>query len=113
MYSMEKLNEQLKAIDHNFFSLVLSLSSAAMQQLGKIPNPISQKIEKNLVQAQITIDMLVMLKNKTKGNRTPKEDQLIKSSLSDLQLNYADEVAKDEKNLKNNKQTENPPPKES
>lgn len=94
---MEKSDEQVFDVDPHFFSIVLSLSSAAMQQLGKVPNPMSQKIEKNLLQARMTIDILIMLKNKTKSNLTPKETQMLKNTLSDLQLNYADEAAKEEK----------------
>ncbi|MFH1378965.1 MAG: DUF1844 domain-containing protein [bacterium] len=108
---MNHTHDHVKEVDPHFFSLVLSLSSAAMQQLGKIPNPMSQKVEKNLVQAQMTIDMLLMVKNKTAGNLSPKEDQLIKSSLSDLQLNYADEVEKANKS-RENAAKEEPPQKD-
>ena len=97
---MHNDNEKTTDIDPHFFSVVLSLSSAAMQQIGKVPNPMTQKIEKNLIQAQMSIDILDMLKKKTKGNLTPKEDQMLKNTLSDLQLNYADEAAKEEKSKK-------------
>lgn len=78
----------------NFITLIFSLSTATMQQLGKIPSPLSGKIERNLEQAKLTIDMLEMLKEKTKGNLTPREDRLLSNSLADLQLNYVDEVNK-------------------
>lgn len=105
---MNRTQDHLKEVDPHFFSLVLSLSSAAMQQLGKLPNPMTQKIEKNLVQAQMTIDMLLMIKNKTAGNLSPKEDQLMKSTLTDLQLNYADEVEKANKSRESTAQKEAP-----
>jgi hypothetical protein len=52
------------------------------------------KTEKELANAQITIDLLAMLKEKTKGNLSPDEDRMLSNTLSDLQLNYADEAAK-------------------
>jgi hypothetical protein len=83
-----------KAFAHQFISLVMMLTSAAWQQLGKVPNPVTGKIEKELTHAQVTIDLLVMLKEKTKGNLNADEDKMINSTISNLQLNYADEVNK-------------------
>jgi len=80
-----------------FMSLVLSLSQAAMQQMGKITNPLTGKIERNLEQAKVTIDMLEMLKEKTIGNLVEEEERLISDILATLQLNYVDELKKGEK----------------
>ncbi len=80
--------------DKYFLSLVMMLATAAWQQLGKIPNPVSGKAEKDLKSAQITIDILSMLKEKTKGNVTPEEDKALSNVISDLQLNFADEIKK-------------------
>ena len=88
----------------HFMSLVLSLSQAAMQQMGKITNPLTGKIERNLDQAKVTIDMMEMLKEKTKGNLVKEEDKLISETLATLQLNYVDEVKKGEKEEKEVKQ---------
>ena len=90
MAEKEKVNEY-------FLSLVFSLSAAAMQQMGKIANPLTKKIEKNLDQAKVSIDMIEMLQKKTKGNLTEDENKLLSSTLSDLQLNYVDELEKDKK----------------
>ena len=81
-------------MDSHFFGLIFSLASAAMQQLGKVPNPGTSAVEQNLAQAQMTIDLLIMVKQKTKGNLTAKEEQFLANTLTDLQLNYADEVSK-------------------
>jgi len=81
----------------HFMSLIISLSHAAMQQMGKIVNPLTGKIEKNLEQAKMTIDMLEMLKEKTKGNLVKEEERLISDTLATLQLNYVDEAEKGEK----------------
>jgi len=87
-----------------FMSLVLSLSQAAMQQMGKITNPLTGKIERNLEQAKVTIDMLEMLKEKTIGNLVKEEEKLVNDTLATLQLNYVDEVKKGEKGQEEGKQ---------
>jgi hypothetical protein len=83
-----------KSINPHFISLVMMLASAAWQQLGKVPSPVSGKQEKELQHAQVTIEMLVMIRDKTKGNLSPDEEKLVNNTISDLQLNYADEVSK-------------------
>lgn len=97
--------EELK-LNMLFMSLVLSLSQAAMQHMGKITNPLTGKIERNLEQAKVTIDMLEMLKEKSKGNLVKEEDKLISETLATLQLNYVDEVKKEEKEKKEEKKEE-------
>ncbi len=74
--------------------LVMLFQSAALQQMGKLKNPISDKIERDLQQAQISIDMISMLYDKTKGNLTDEEEKMISSVLRDLRLNYVDEANK-------------------
>ncbi|MFH1369432.1 MAG: DUF1844 domain-containing protein [Elusimicrobiota bacterium] len=81
-----------KNINHHLMSIILMLASACWQQLGKIPNPVDNKVEVDLEHAQITIDILEMLKEKTKGNLTTEEDKLLSNTIADLQLNYADEA---------------------
>ena len=79
-----------------FMNLVMMLASSAMQQLGKLVNPVTQKMEVNLDGAQITIDLLTMIQTKTKGNLDADEEKMLKDLLSSLQLNYvetADAVA--------------------
>jgi hypothetical protein len=77
-----------------FVNLVMMLATAAWQQMGKIPNPLNNKIEKDLNGAQITIEMLLMLRDKTSHNLTPEEDKLVNTTIGDLQMNYADEAGK-------------------
>ena len=81
--------------NYQFMSLVYSLSQAVMMQLGKISNPMTGKIEKSIVQAKASIDMLEMLKDKTKGNLTKTEEKMLLTTLSNLYLNYSDEVSKE------------------
>jgi hypothetical protein len=78
-----------------FFSLVMTFQAAAMQQMGKLKNPISDKIERDLQQAQLSIDILDMLEEKTRGNLLEEETKLLKSILQELKLNYVDEMSKE------------------
>ena len=79
------------AKDLQFISLVSMFAEMAMQHLGKTANPVSQKVEKNMQAAKMTIDMLLMLKEKTSGNLTQEEETFLTSILTNLQLNYVDE----------------------
>src|SRR4051812_21921409 len=81
-------------VDLRFLTLVMSLATAAWSQLGKIPHPTTQKIEKDLDQAAMSIDFLRMLLDKTKGNLKPKESELLTNTVTDLEMNFADEAKK-------------------
>ena len=83
-----------KDLNQHLFSLVSMFASACWQQMGKMPNQVDGKITKDLKSAQMTIDMLLMLKEKTKGNLTDTEAKLLEDTISNLQMNYADEVSK-------------------
>jgi hypothetical protein len=56
--------------------------------LGEIEDPTSQQAAKNLPLAKQTIDLIGMLKEKTKGNLTPEEAKLIENILFDLRVRY-------------------------
>ena len=77
-----------------FMGLVYSLTQSAFIALGKLPDPMSGKIEKNLDQASQTIDLLAALKEKTAGNLEEQEEHFLDRTISDLRLNYVDEVNK-------------------
>lgn len=68
--------------------MIQSFVTSAWIQLGKQKNPITDKTEVNLDEAQFTIDMLEMIKEKTKGNLNEKEAQIISGSLSELKMNF-------------------------
>ena len=73
-----------------FANLVMMLSSSAMQQMGKLVNPMTNKTEVNIEGAQVTIDMLDMIHAKTSGNLDDDEAKMIKDILSSLQMNYVE-----------------------
>jgi len=77
--------------------LISSFELAAMQAMGKIKNPITDKIEKELSQAQFSIDILDMLKEKTKGNLSEYETRFLDNILGQLKLNFIDEQQKENK----------------
>ena len=77
--------------------LVLMLQAAAMQHLGKLKQPGAEAIERNLEAARSVIDMIDMINVKTAGNLSDEEKRLVRQVLQDLQLNYVDEVQKDQK----------------
>ena len=80
-----------------FVQLISSLHAGALQEMGKVKNPATDKVERNLEQAEFTIDMLDMLKEKTKGNLSSDEEKFFGTVLSELKLNYVDEKAKEQK----------------
>ena len=70
----------------DFSSLILSLSHSAMVQMGEIPDPFSNKREKNLPLAKQSIDLIAVLQEKTKGNLTKAEEALLTNVLYDLRM---------------------------
>jgi hypothetical protein len=72
----------------DFTHFILSLSSSALIQLGEIQDPFTKKSAKNLPLAKQTIDLIGMLKEKTKGNLIPEEEKVIDYILYDLRMRY-------------------------
>jgi hypothetical protein len=87
---MTKTNE-------HFVILISSLASSCWMNLGKIPNPVTNKTETNLEEAKMGIEILRMLKEKTQNNLSEEEERTIISLIADLELNYADELKKQTK----------------
>jgi len=89
-----KTSEEVPLPEINLSSFVLSLSSSALLHFGQIPDPITKKKERNLPLAKQTIDILGILKEKTKGNLSKDEEQLISNLLYDLRVRYVEENKK-------------------
>jgi len=83
---MEK-NDQL------FMQLLYMFHTSAMQGLGKIADPTGQ-LNQNMEYVSQTIDLMAMLKEKTKGNIPEDIEKMLDGMLSDLRLNYVDEKSK-------------------
>ena len=79
-------------LEMQFISLVFTFHQSAMFALGKMPNPMTGKVEITLPQAQNAVDILAMILEKTKGNLSEKEEKFLKNTLQELRLNYVYEV---------------------
>jgi len=77
-----------------FLQLLFGLQQAAMVALGKLMNPVSGKVERNLEAARNTIDTLSALETRTRGNLESDEQRVLTQVLTDLRLNYVDELKK-------------------
>jgi hypothetical protein len=77
-----------------FLQLVMGLQQSGMVALGKLMNPMSRTIEKNLDAARDAIDMLAALETRTRGNLESDEERVLRQVLTELRLNYVDEVKK-------------------
>jgi hypothetical protein len=73
-------------------TLVSWVYPQVMISMGKIMNPITQKTERDLPQARALIDLLAELEEKTRGNLEDDERRLLQKSLTELRLNYLDEI---------------------
>ena len=72
----------------NFSSFLLSLSSSVLLHLGEIADPQSGEKKKDLVLAKQSIDIINLLKEKTKGNLTQEEEKLLEHLLYDLRMRF-------------------------
>jgi len=104
--------EETSGVNQMFFQLVLSLQSAAWYQMGKMASPVTGKIERDLEQAKVSIDLLVMLQEKTKGNLRDDEKRILDSAVYNLQMNFLDESNKKDEESPENKTTDADPDKD-
>lgn len=74
--------------------IVFMFQTAAMQHMGKLKNPTTDKVDRDLAQAQMSIDILDMLHRKMKGNLRGNEDRMLTEVLKELRLNFVDEAGK-------------------
>jgi hypothetical protein len=77
-----------------FLQLVLGLQQTGMVAMGKLMNPITRTLDKNLDAARDTIDTLAALESRTRGQLEPDEQRVLQQALTDLRLNYVDELKK-------------------
>ncbi|MFQ5542643.1 MAG: DUF1844 domain-containing protein [Candidatus Binatia bacterium] len=84
--------EALPAI--NFSTFIISLSTQALMHLGEIPNPLSGKAEKDISVVKQMIDIIGVLRDKTRGNLDQGEEKLMDHILFDLRMKYVEAVRK-------------------
>lgn len=91
----------------DFVELLHFLHILCWQALGKVANPVSGKPEKNLQFAKRLIDIIETLQVKTRGNLEEDEEKMLENMLTDLRLNYVDELNKEKnQNVQDKKEDE-------
>ena len=80
--------------DELFIQLMLIFHQNAMMAMGKLKNPVTDKVERDLSQAKQSIDMLEMIKEKTHNNLSPELLRTLEHALTELRLNFVDETNK-------------------
>jgi hypothetical protein len=89
--TMDNNEHSMSEDTSRFLQLIAMFQVAAMQQLGKLPNPLTNEIERDLQQAKASIDMLETIKKKTEGNLSDAETEFFDKILFELRMNYVDE----------------------
>ena len=75
----------------SFIGFIVSLAHTAAVHFGDVPDPVSgQTIEANLPAAQQMIDILSLLEEKTRGNLTAEERNLLEQILYELRLRFVE-----------------------
>jgi len=75
----------------SFVAFVISLATTAAIHLGDLPDPATgQPVEPNLDGAKQMIDILALLEEKTRGNLTAEERQVMEQVLYELRLHYVE-----------------------
>jgi hypothetical protein len=73
-----------------FITFVITLANAALVHLGLVRNPDTGEPNKDLSAARQTIDLIALLEEKTRGNLTPEEKQVIEETLYQLRMAFVE-----------------------
>ena len=76
-----------------FTAFVMSLNTSALFHLGEISDPATGEKQQDLVLVKHTIDTIELLEEKTKGNLTDEEQDLLRNALYDLKMRYVAKVS--------------------
>jgi hypothetical protein len=71
-----------------FNEFLMGIASSAFIYLGLVEHPATGRRQVDMTAAKESIDMLVMLQEKTKGNLTRGEEKFFEDLLSDLKMQY-------------------------
>jgi hypothetical protein len=74
--------------ERNLAGLFVMLASSAAMAMGDAPDPMTGEVHRDLGQAAEIVDLLVLLREKTEGNRSAEETQVLGEIIYDLQLRY-------------------------
>ncbi len=90
--SAQETGQELPLPEITFSSFIFSLGTSALACLGTFPDPHSGELKKNLPLAKQTIDLMGMLREKTRGNLTSEEEGMFDHFLYDLRMQYIKEA---------------------
>jgi hypothetical protein len=76
------------APERSLIGLFMMLGSSALVALGDAPEPGLGQAQPNPQEAAALVDLLVLLREKTEGNRTPEESEVLGELIYDLQVRY-------------------------
>lgn len=74
--------------ERSLAGLFVMLASSAAMAMGEAPDPLTGQVHRDLGQAAEIVDLLILLREKTEGNRSAEETQILDEILYDLQLRY-------------------------
>ncbi len=74
--------------ERSLAGLFMMLAGSAVVALGDAPDPLTGQRQVDLAQAADAIDLLILLREKTEGHRSPEENRILEEVLYDLQLRY-------------------------
>lgn len=80
------MSEQEEQLD--FGTFIMSMGSSVLVHLGELKHPEHPDAQQNLLLAKQTLDILAMLREKTRGNLTQEEAELLDHLLYDLRMKY-------------------------
>ena len=83
-------SQQSGEMTRRFIEFVLMQAQQIALMLGQIPGPDGKPMEPNLPVARIFIDQLEMIREKTRGNLTKEEEDVLSKVLADLQLAFVE-----------------------
>ncbi len=90
--------EKLQYRRELFIKLLIMLRAGAMQQLGLLENPFTGEKKINIKLARETIDIIDVLREKTSGNLTEEEKEMVTNLLSELYVSFAKISGRHEEN---------------
>lgn len=84
----------------SFVNFLSTLATNAAAALGAVPHPATGQRSLDLDTGKYWLDVLGMLRDKTKGNLHPQESRLVEGLLADLRMQYVQIVRATEEKLK-------------
>ena len=84
----------------SFVNFLSTLATNAAASLGAVPHPATGQRSLDLESGKYWLDILAMMRDKTKGNLHPQESRLLEGILGDLRMQYVQLVRATEEKLK-------------